>query len=1661
MLSDNAWSRKLEQLKTTWTELVNKSITEGFIKDLIDGGTAALQFAGSLENLAVMAGGALVAIRSLSAGIQNLRVGNLFGGFNIATAGIGAAVALIGTVKAAYEADLKKTQERAQKALESAIASATTYNSLEELTKRYDEIAKDGIQDEQGELEELQTLQSQLNGLVGDQAEAIDIVNGKYGDTIIKLQELNEKQWKAVQDQYKTALNSDIIAFNNADLNGLWNLDFLTGRRGYSYSGVTGGLLYEPEVVDWIRSEFATSGYLRLMAEEGISKLYFNKPTDSDPEKIIALLDAVERFYNFVGSSDFVTKYPESFKGVQTLYSAVKEYAEPVKRDQEAIDEFNKSLEEIGGDNGSADNASSAINDLTESVDSLSDSIDKATNAKKDFDKAMETTKADAFNDYMEAFETFKGELDAGRVNSTAMYAAAWMMLGEDAYAAAGGTYQGVMAAMNAKGSAGSVLDAYNILNTKYQDANGNAVEGFGVYELIRKSGVLDERLLRDAAGNYFIPDLTDAQISQISAAYGGVLEEVIINALNAFDQYDIYGDATDADLKTKKKTAANKGVDKFAERLAKGEGTNAEKETADALQGMTTAAEEATESANDLADALDNATEAANEFAGDNESVPADDIVDATTSGGTYNWKNAAKRIIGGVSDAFSVASEAAKAAAAEKTAEAQQKATEAAQAAAEALDTAIARLETLNATGGNADIIAILNGLSGLKETYTIAIETAGGTGTTQEKLLAIAEALNTVDKEKDIAVSVGLPGAGEEYDAVKEALLAEANALISDVQDEDTLHDIACTLVADDGTTLNKDVDNLLRERQTDIIKVQVQANTNPAKLQIGTVEIAPYDATVDVSADTTEAKDEIDAVSSADYNAKINTKESGAATARQRISGAADGPYNATINVDDNGSTQTVIDKIDTALEKIGYVEDVDVDPDIEDLVDALNAIKETYTVTIKEGTGTREASARIRAISNALVKIDELKDAGIIDVDFATETSADLLAEANAVIDSVNSDEELDEIWIGLEGDEYPITKQIFDILHKKRDDLRLTVDADTTGAETKIGAVEKGPYNATVNTTETGSEDAKSAIGAAAEGPYSATINTDETGSDDAKTAIQSAADGPYDASITTAESGSADAKETIETASDGPFDATINTTEDGSEDAKSAIEKAAEGPYDSTIAVGQTGVDTVEKQINYAARDRNTTIKVTTVSSETGGHENSIGGGNDTGSVSYTSPQFYGGGANFSGGFSGGTSGNFIQDFLDSKGVLLHATGTQFHPGGISLVNDGNGPELLVDRGRAFIANGGKPALVNLERGAKVFTASETRQILGNGVPAYAFGTSNVALTDSGGGSGRITNYGVRSITAAGEITAVKEETEQEAAATATYESAAATFSSLKDLIDYIIDRIGLAIDEQEELIDKQIAELKAQREATEQQNELEEKRKAVADAIGQRTIRYIDENGQWHWMADANKVQKAQKDLADYEDELAFNAQIDALEAQKTALQDQYKQITKAWSDIQYAVNTPTGDLYQMLAEVIATGSATDKKGAETVQNLLIAQLLKGGIFSGNYDEALDSIAKATVGNPIMPGESEATLASLIATASGMGTGTEVTDAMKSTAMGTFIGSGYTGLTGGGTQINYNYFVNGIQLGSDQANEPLSSIMQHLTVYTNTGVA
>lgn len=83
------------------------------------------------------------------------------------------------------------------------------------------------------------------------------------------------------------------------------------------------------------------------------------------------------------------------------------------------------------------------------------------------------------------------------------------------------------------------------------------------------------------------------------------------------------------------------------------------------------------------------------------------------------------------------------------------------------------------------------------------------------------------------------------------------------------------------------------------------------------------------------------------------------------------------------------------------------------------------------------------------------------------------------------------------------------------------------------------------------------------------------------------------------------------------------------------------------------------------------------------------------------------------------------------------------HAAGTPNAKGGKTLVNE-LGPELISENGRAYIANGGNPAVIDLSPGAIVLDADTTKkalayQTIGKKIGAYASGTNSKKCLNCG----------------------------------------------------------------------------------------------------------------------------------------------------------------------------------------------------------------------------------------------------------------------------------------------------------------------------------
>ncbi len=119
-------------------------------------------------------------------------------------------------------------------------------------------------------------------------------------------------------------------------------------------------------------------------------------------------------------------------------------------------------------------------------------------------------------------------------------------------------------------------------------------------------------------------------------------------------------------------------------------------------------------------------------------------------------------------------------------------------------------------------------------------------------------------------------------------------------------------------------------------------------------------------------------------------------------------------------------------------------------------------------------------------------------------------------------------------------------------------------------------------------------------------------------------------------------------------------------------------------------------------------------------------------------------------------------------------------------------------------------------------------------------------------------------------------------------------------------------IDALEKQRDAELAAIDEQIEALKKQNEETERGEKLEElklavlkKQDALLNARNERTVRmYNAETGQWEWIADPEKVKKAEEDLADakkdlrdYERQVELDLAIEELEARKKAIEAAYQ--------------------------------------------------------------------------------------------------------------------------------------------------------------------
>ena len=132
---------------------------------------------------------------------------------------------------------------------------------------------------------------------------------------------------------------------------------------------------------------------------------------------------------------------------------------------------------------------------------------------------------------------------------------------------------------------------------------------------------------------------------------------------------------------------------------------------------------------------------------------------------------------------------------------------------------------------------------------------------------------------------------------------------------------------------------------------------------------------------------------------------------------------------------------------------------------------------------------------------------------------------------------------------------------------------------------------------------------------------------------------------------------------------------------------------------------------------------------------------------------------------------------------------------------------------------------------------------------------------------------------------------------------------------------------------------IDKQIESFKLEKETRDEQLTLEEKILAVqqaqaklANAQNERTVRQFNaRTGQWEWVADQKEVDsvqesldEAKKDLEDFKANMAYEAALAELEAQKKTINERYDDLETAYKDFLKSIKEKTRGIGEILQDI-----------------------------------------------------------------------------------------------------------------------------------------
>lgn len=312
------------------------AIVAGFRKWFNSAGFFATLVRTFFTNLINPANGAVSALDRLKEGwtsvvttMKEHPVASVAGGI----AAVAAAVwAVISAMRQAREERIRNALDSSRKSIDEAKAISDNVKSLDDLIARYKGVEAARVGDRtKGQLEEVKSIQTDINELIGEQAKGIDVVNGKYGDQIAVLEALRKKK---LEEEIIPAANTAVTSAINAIVNATSGFSLFSKEYTYRPSRIVNSKDY----VDLVERLIDESGVATKHVSGGIGtralETEFSDYNEfvENYEKVLSLYKKISQdethvgthFYNAI--SEYVKDYGELYQNYVTATSDLAKY---------------------------------------------------------------------------------------------------------------------------------------------------------------------------------------------------------------------------------------------------------------------------------------------------------------------------------------------------------------------------------------------------------------------------------------------------------------------------------------------------------------------------------------------------------------------------------------------------------------------------------------------------------------------------------------------------------------------------------------------------------------------------------------------------------------------------------------------------------------------------------------------------------------------------------------------------------------------------------------------------------------------------------------------------------------------------------------------------------------------------------------------------------------------------------------------------------------------------------------------------------------------------------------------------------------------------------------------------------------------------------------